>query len=94
MISPAENDEAEGFRDRLRELTVDAGGIKEFAKKAGISYPAARNYLAKSEPSRAVLMKIILSFGLSPNFFSSARAESAAADAEAIATLAPTARSA
>ena len=68
IMADATTDYAAGFRVRLRELTKDAGGIKEFSERADISYPAAKKYLVSSDPTRAVLMKIITALNVNPSW--------------------------
>lgn len=56
------------FRDRLKILTNDAGGTKKFSASTGIPYASLIKYLVKTDPTRAVLMKIITNLNVNPTW--------------------------
>lgn len=47
------------FKDRFRSVVERVGGSKLFAEKTDVSYSSTRKYLTGSEPTRAVLSKIV-----------------------------------
>lgn len=65
--------EPSNFHLRLRMAVESEGGVAAFARKVGISETMVRKYLAKSEPSRDVLLRISDATGFSVEWIASGR---------------------
>lgn len=56
----------DSFKDRFRSVVEELGGSKPFSERTKVSYSATRKYLSGSEPTRAVLSKIVQSCDVDP----------------------------
>ncbi|MDQ8180372.1 helix-turn-helix transcriptional regulator [Pelagicoccus sp. SDUM812005] len=52
----------DSFVERMKEIVADSGGMKAFSEKVGVSYSSVRKYLNGTDPSRAVVARIVTTY--------------------------------